>query len=250
MELEKRLCAMGLTEYQARCVTALLEVGNASAKDIAIRAAVPYSHIYHVLRELEESKWVKRHDGRPALYSVTDINMQIDRYVESQKREADSLKGMIEKISKEGHHEMKPTFSVHRGEKALAATISKMVASSHGATVVIGARHHVTGQIFKPFSEKFLRTTVFVKRTLLPDTDIGAALLQMRTFGDIRLLPFTPPVLLFLFDDTTFVIVFFQNESLDTHYIVVSDLEMGKWIKMLISIAYQESVPLQDAGIG
>jgi len=59
---------LGLTEYETRAYTTLLQRGNMTASEISEAAPVPYSKIYEVLGSLERKGWIETESGRPSKY--------------------------------------------------------------------------------------------------------------------------------------------------------------------------------------
>lgn len=59
---------LGLTDYEIRSYTSLLEIGPATANELSETSTVPYSKIYEVLGSLEKKGWVEMEHGRPSKY--------------------------------------------------------------------------------------------------------------------------------------------------------------------------------------
>lgn len=66
--LRRALHNLGLTDYEIRVYTALLECGDSTASKLSEVADVPYSKIYEVLESLERKGWIGTEGGRPARY--------------------------------------------------------------------------------------------------------------------------------------------------------------------------------------
>jgi sugar-specific transcriptional regulator TrmB len=66
--VRRSLQEFGLTEYEIRSYTSLLEVGPATANQLSEASAVPYSKIYEVLGSLEKKGWIEMEHGRPSKY--------------------------------------------------------------------------------------------------------------------------------------------------------------------------------------
>ena len=64
----RSLHEFGLTEYEIRSYTSLLEIGPATASALSEASAVPYSKIYEVLGSLEKKGWIEMEHGRPSKY--------------------------------------------------------------------------------------------------------------------------------------------------------------------------------------
>jgi len=58
----------GLTDYEIRSYTSLLEIGPATASELSESSSVPYSKIYEVLGSLEKKGWIEMEHGRPSKY--------------------------------------------------------------------------------------------------------------------------------------------------------------------------------------
>lgn len=58
----------GLTDYEIRSYTSLLEIGPATASVLSESSSVPYSKIYEVLGSLEKKGWIEMEHGRPSKY--------------------------------------------------------------------------------------------------------------------------------------------------------------------------------------
>jgi len=64
----RSLQEFGLTDYEIRSYTSLLEIGPATANELSEASGVPYSKIYEVLGALEKKGWVEMEHGRPSKY--------------------------------------------------------------------------------------------------------------------------------------------------------------------------------------
>jgi len=64
----RSLQGFGLTDYEIRSYTSLLEIGPATASELSESSGVPYSKIYEVLGSLEKKGWIEMEHGRPSRY--------------------------------------------------------------------------------------------------------------------------------------------------------------------------------------
>jgi sugar-specific transcriptional regulator TrmB len=64
----RSLQEFGLTDYEIRSYTSLLEMGPATASELSEASGVPYSKIYEVLGSLEKKGWIEMEHGRPRRY--------------------------------------------------------------------------------------------------------------------------------------------------------------------------------------
>ena len=64
----RSLHEFGLTDYEIRSYTSLLEIGPSTASELSEASTVPYSKIYEVLGSLEKKGWIEMEHGRPSKY--------------------------------------------------------------------------------------------------------------------------------------------------------------------------------------
>jgi sugar-specific transcriptional regulator TrmB len=74
----RSLQEFGLTDYEIRSYTSLLEIGPATASELSEASDVPYSKIYEVLGSLEKKGWIEMEHGRPSKYYPKPPSVAID----------------------------------------------------------------------------------------------------------------------------------------------------------------------------
>ncbi len=86
-KVKRSLQEFGLTDYEIRSYTSLLEIGPATASELSEASTVPYSKIYEVLGSLEKKGWIEMEHGRPSKYypKPPSVAMEIAR---SQREDA------------------------------------------------------------------------------------------------------------------------------------------------------------------
>jgi sugar-specific transcriptional regulator TrmB len=79
--VRRSLQEFGLTDYEIRSYTSLLEIGPATASELSEASDVPYSKIYEILGSLEKKGWVEMEHGRPSKYypKPPSVAMEIAR---------------------------------------------------------------------------------------------------------------------------------------------------------------------------
>jgi len=79
--VRRSLQEFGLTDYEIRSYTSLLEIGPATASELSEASDVPYSKIYEVLGSLEKKGWIESEHGRPSKYypKPPSVAMEITR---------------------------------------------------------------------------------------------------------------------------------------------------------------------------
>lgn len=86
----------GLTEYEARTYLALLDLGVASARDVANLSRVPRTKIYSVLDDLHQKQLAEIIPERPKKYAVVPF----DQYLRTFEREYKAKLAKIEEDKK------------------------------------------------------------------------------------------------------------------------------------------------------
>jgi len=69
-KVKKSLERVGLTSYEIRTYTCLVDSGELNASELSQKSGVPYSKIYEVLGTLEEKGWINSDDSRPTNYNA------------------------------------------------------------------------------------------------------------------------------------------------------------------------------------
>lgn len=96
-ELRDGLMTVGLTQYEADTYVALLELGSASAVDVAQAAGVPRARIYDVIRSLAEDGYVETYDDgglRAQIIKPDQVRDELDEaasQLESTAEQIDDL---------------------------------------------------------------------------------------------------------------------------------------------------------------
>ena len=67
-KVRKSLEKIGLTSYEIRTYTSLINSGELNASELSNKSGVPYSKIYEVLGTLEEKGWISSDESRPTKY--------------------------------------------------------------------------------------------------------------------------------------------------------------------------------------
>ncbi len=86
MEKWKKLCRLGLNEYQARALTCLVESEELTAEEVSEESGIPYTKIYSVLKNLQEMGMVITTEERPKKFIAKHKDEVIGSLIE-RKRE-------------------------------------------------------------------------------------------------------------------------------------------------------------------
>lgn len=86
MENESKILQeLGLTEYQAKTLAALLARSESTADDIAKLSGVPITKIYSILKSLEDMGYVKCTPTRPKYYRPVDVRGIVDSVISKRQ---------------------------------------------------------------------------------------------------------------------------------------------------------------------
>jgi len=127
----KSLEKIGLTSYEIRTFSSLLQSGESTASDLSHKSGVPYSKIYEVLGTLEEKGWIGSDDARPTKYFAKSPSTGLE--TTKQKMENDFsqdqkiiLNELVPLYEKSGTSE-RPDIWVLSGPVNIASKILEMV---------------------------------------------------------------------------------------------------------------------------
>lgn len=126
----KRLMGFGLTEYEARAYSALLELEVATAGKLAELARVPRTKIYGALDGLAEKRLVKLVPERPMRY----VALPFSDFVDGVQKDLQARTAEIEAAREEIAAEFTPKGNIRMEED--------------GAFVVLRGRSNVTSKLF------------------------------------------------------------------------------------------------------
>lgn len=106
------LCALGLTQYEAKAYLALIHRRTYTAAEVARASSVPRQRIYDVLTSLFERGLVRTRKGASVQYTAIDPKLAMDRLM-AERRSA--LQG-LERITTDLIEALAPTWSDGQAE--------------------------------------------------------------------------------------------------------------------------------------
>jgi len=252
MEIEKQLMRVGLTEYEAKVLISIAKNNEISAKEISINSGVPYSRIYDTINSLLKKQWINKRAGRPSLFFLGDIDGRIEEYIDESRQITERIKFNLENLSEKEIYELSPTINVERNWKNFYKKIEKLSNTSKQLTCVFGFYNQIVFEkINLILKNKYGPKNLFVKSELL-NNELAKELKKMSSLFNIRVLPFTPKVLLFLFDGKDIIIVLppsmknTASEEGEIKILEIRNFEIGKILEKMIEIALSESLPLNN----
>ncbi|KYC45523.1 MAG: Sugar-specific transcriptional regulator TrmB [Candidatus Methanofastidiosum methylothiophilum] len=252
MEIEERLMKIGLKEYESKVIVSIIKNSESSAKDISIDSGVPYSRIYDTLNELLKKEWIKKKEGRPSLFILGDVNERINEYINENKKMAETIKLTLENLSDKNRYELLPTINVERNWNNFYKKLEELSNGSKELTCVFGFFNlNSFEKINSILNNKYFPKNLFVKSEIL-NKELIKELKSIPPLFNIRVLPFTPKVLLFLFNGKDILIVLpplsenMNSEEEEIKFLEIRNFEIGKILDKMIQIALVESLPLED----
>jgi sugar-specific transcriptional regulator TrmB len=75
----EKLLQLGLTEYEAKTYTALLDTHLNTATQASNKAGVPRTRIYQVLESLQRKGWVRTYSGVPLLFKAIEPKLVFEK---------------------------------------------------------------------------------------------------------------------------------------------------------------------------
>lgn len=100
-----QLSKLGLSPYETKIYTALLEYGRMSARDISEKSMVPPTAVYPNLKRLVERNLVQELRGEVAFFEPLDPVIAIPAYIQKQKKSLDKVgNNLTEQAQKLFHH--------------------------------------------------------------------------------------------------------------------------------------------------
>lgn len=96
MRMLEALEKLGLTEYESKAYTTLVEHGHLSAKEASRLTGIPYSKIYTTLISLVDKGWVSVKEGRPKKYRPIEPSFASELAFKRQTQDLTDASKMIQ----------------------------------------------------------------------------------------------------------------------------------------------------------
>jgi len=130
-QTRKSLEKIGLTGYEIKTFSTLLNTGEITASDLSQKCGVPYSKIYEVLGGLEEKGWIGSDNSRPTKYFAKSPNSALQ--TTKQRKEEEFAKNQkvilndLNPIYKKSGTAERPDIWVLTGTMNIATRILEMI---------------------------------------------------------------------------------------------------------------------------
>ncbi len=130
---ERALLDLGLTSYEIKAYSALVQYGYMTAINISKQSNVPYSKIYDVLSSLERKGWIETDHTRPSKFypkppstSLETMRMKINS--DREKNETQVVSELSPLFEKRGSKE-RPDIWIVRGQFNILTKLKEMLES-------------------------------------------------------------------------------------------------------------------------
>jgi len=100
MNVVEKLRQIGLTEYEAKAYTALLNAHLNTATQVSEKSGVPRTRIYQVLESLQTKGWIRIISGVPLLFKAVEPATVFEKVKEDYAELLDSIKTTLKKEAK------------------------------------------------------------------------------------------------------------------------------------------------------
>jgi HTH-type transcriptional regulator, sugar sensing transcriptional regulator len=190
----EKMMEYGLTEYEARTYLALLDLGTASARDIANLSRVPRTKIYSVLDELHQKQLAQVIPERPKRYEVVPFDTYLqgfERTYLAKLKQIDEDKRLLaqefHKAPRVGAGEKAGQFNVIKGRKNVVNKKYEMLARARSSLLEMGSEYLAARTAyFLPALREKAAMGVRIEM-LVPVVDVSAPTVQdLLAIGTVR----------------------------------------------------------------
>jgi len=144
----EKLQEYGLTEYEARTYLALLDLGAATARDVANLSRVPRTKIYAVLDELHAKQLAQVIPERPKRYECVPFDVYLDSFERTYERKLKQIQEDKRLLASELRRSSLPapdqkagSFHVIKGRKNIVNKKYEMLARAQGSVLEMGSEY-------------------------------------------------------------------------------------------------------------
>jgi sugar-specific transcriptional regulator TrmB len=193
----KAMESLGLTDYEIRVYTCLLNDGTMTAQELSRKSGVPYSKIYEVVGRLEQKGWLESDSSRPTKFYPKSPSTALEAMrmrIENQVKENENIvmHELMSVYEKSGTKE-RPEIWVLRGLYNIAAKVKEIIQNCDRELLL--ALPAVAEEVAKPLQptlrtlyEKGVKIAVLASESAAMDTvkalsRIGEVRLKNSMFG-------------------------------------------------------------------
>jgi len=186
----RALEGFGLTEYEIKAYTTLVEYGKQTAAELSRNSSVPYSKIYEVLNSLEKKGWIAVERSRPSRFypkapatCIEITKMRLEKEIsENERRILEELTPIYEK---RGVKEM-PEIWIIRGEYNILTKIKETVSSCEKELMV--AIPSISTKLTNLIAPVFKKLASSIKVRILLSSNVDKRItLSLARIGEVKL---------------------------------------------------------------
>ncbi|MEM3386822.1 MAG: TrmB family transcriptional regulator [Nitrososphaerales archaeon] len=245
----KALEGLGLTEYEIKAYTTLIEYGEQTASDLSRNSGVPYSKIYEVLNSLEEKGWVEVERSRPSRFypkppatCVEITKMRLEKEMaENESRVIEELTPIYEKRDVRE----RPEIWIIRGEYNILSKVKETISSCRKELNI--AIPSISPKLANLITPTFARLGSNVKVRVLLSSNISQNILQtLAKLGEVRVRDqmFGGGVIA---DATQVILILGASGENESHLAIWSDHSgLAKFAKNYFDYLWSDSTTLEE----
>ena len=186
----RALRGLGLTEYEIKAYTTLVEYGEQTAVELSRKSGVPYSKIYEVLNSLEEKGWVASDRSRPSRFypkhpatCIEITKMRLEKEIAENERMI--LEELTPIYEQRGVREM-PEIWIIRGEHNILSKIKETISFCEKELMI--AIPSLSARLADLIAPTFSKLPSDVKVRMLLTTNIERSIVtNLPRMGEVRL---------------------------------------------------------------
>jgi sugar-specific transcriptional regulator TrmB len=180
MEHVNNLKYLGLTEYQAKVLYALMKNKVSTISEIENLAGVPKTRIYDVMKELMDKDYVIQIEDKPKKYRIRNVDLVLDSLVEAKEKEFSNIRvniGTMKEIFKSNEMPLQNKI-IHLDKRNFLKLLNEELASANlNITALAGSE--IGEKELKDRLKKAVEKNISVKIVSHPDNkkhiwEIGA----------------------------------------------------------------------------
>ncbi|WP_267643780.1 TrmB family transcriptional regulator [Haloarchaeobius amylolyticus] len=124
------LKAFELTEYEAKCFTALCRIGQGTAKEVSEVAGVPQARVYDCMDSLQERGLADAQQSKPRRYRGTGPDEAVDTIERQVDEKLDRLGEILPQLGTDAREEKGGEIWVTEGDAEVGERMARLVADA------------------------------------------------------------------------------------------------------------------------
>lgn len=187
-ETKQSMRKLGLTDYEIKAYLALLMYGPFTAKELSIRANLPYSRIYNVLNQLNMKGWTNKNEERPKKFIAKPPDEAVQT---SRLRQENSLKNAtlavvqeLKPLFKESSIQERPNIWILRGRENIQSQMKETLYQTEEEAMI--ALPEVSYALIMKTLNRIRKKGVEIK-IITVDTTSQSIITKLFSVGSVRI---------------------------------------------------------------